>query len=125
MVRWMKGLWNKVKYYLIGLIAGILNGFFGSGGGLLVVPMLQALKLEPKQSHATSIAIILPLSVISAVVYYMKGVRFDLPDFITVTISGLIGAIAGSFLLMRLKNKWLRKIFAIIMIVSAIRILLK
>ncbi|WMJ23792.1 sulfite exporter TauE/SafE family protein [Paludicola sp. MB14-C6] len=121
----MKQIIIKTKYYLVGFIAGLLNGFFGAGGGLLVVPMLQALEVEPRKAHATSIAIILPLSILSTVIYFMKGIRFDPASFLTITSAGIVGAIAGSFLLMRLKNRWLRKIFAIIMIVSAIRILMK
>ena len=50
------------KCILVGSLAGILNGLFGAGGGLVLVPFFTHwLKLEEKQAFATSIAVILPL----------------------------------------------------------------
>ena len=49
-----------VKSALTGIISGFINGFFGGGGGMIVVPMLiNLLGFSPKQAHATSIAVIL------------------------------------------------------------------
>lgn len=113
------------KYGVLGFIAGVLNGIFGAGGGLLVVPMLESQELEPKKAHATSIAIILPLSVVSAVMYLAGGVAVDWGELGIVLPLGLVGAAAGSFLLMKLQNKLLKKLFGVVMIVSAVRILLR
>lgn len=58
---------NKILPCIIGIITGIANGFLGSGGGTVVVPCLEKfMKTEPHKAHATAIAIILPLTVISA-----------------------------------------------------------
>lgn len=116
---------KKIKLYIVGVISGLLNGLFGAGGGLLLVPMLEHLGVEPKKAHATSVAIILPLSVLSALFYYLSGVQTDLKDTLFYIIFGLIGAFLGSILLKNIKNKYLKQIFAIIMIISAVRILLK
>lgn len=121
----MKSWFSKIKYWIIGFLAGILNGFFGSGGGLLVVPMLSASDLEQRKAHATSIAIILPLSLISIVIYLIKGIHTDLLQLGIFTAAGAAGAVIGSFLLMKIKNQWMKRIFGIVMIVSAIRLLLK
>ena len=52
---------------LCGAIIGFLNGFFGGGGGIVCVPLLQkVLNLSSKESHATAIAVIFPLSFVSA-----------------------------------------------------------
>lgn len=116
---------KSVKFYLLGFIAGVLNGFFGAGGGLVVVPMLEYAELEPKKSHATSIAIILPLSIISGIMYILNGVEINFQTLLTTVPLGIIGAVAGSFLLPKIKNNWLRKIFALVMIFSAVRLLIK
>lgn len=87
--------------------------------------MLEAAELEPRKSHATSIAIILPLSVMSTVMYLINGVKADVFKLSVTIPFGLLGAILGAFLLLRMKNKWLKKIFGIIMILSAVRILLR
>lgn len=91
----------------------------------MLVPMLEKLDVEPKKAHATSVAIILPLSILSAVFYYMSGIRTDASSTLYYILFGLVGAVAGSFLLKNIKNQYLKKIFAVIMIISAVRILLK
>ena len=60
---------------LSGAVTGILSGFFGGGGGMLVVPALTLImKLTEKQAHATAIAVILPVTVVGAVTYLLRGV---------------------------------------------------
>lgn len=116
---------ETIRFGVIGFLSGILNGIFGAGGGLLVVPMLQSQGIPPKQAHASSIAIIFPLSLISAILYAISGVAMDFTKLWILIPLGILGAIAGSFLLTRLKNQWLKRLFGIVMIVSAIRILLR
>ena len=64
------------KYFkpiVIGLITGVVNGLFGSGGGTIVVPsLIFIIGLEEHVSHATAISIILPLSIISTIIYFNK-----------------------------------------------------
>ena len=57
---------KQIRFLLTGSAAGFLNGLFGAGGGMVVVPMLQRDGLPPERSHATSIAVILPLSIASS-----------------------------------------------------------
>ena len=53
-----------------GLFAGFLNGLFGAGGGMVVVPMLERAGYEEEvKSHAMSVSIILPICVLSAGIY--------------------------------------------------------
>lgn len=116
---------KKLKYGLLGSISGILNGLFGAGGGLLVVPMLESQELSPKQAHATSIAVIFPLSVISAALYFWQGIPVQWEQLEWLLPLGIVGAVAGSFILMKVKNAWLKKIFGVVMIISAIRLLFR
>ena len=60
---------KKFYFYILGAVTGIINGIFGSGGGIIAVPMLDKAGFEPKSSHASSIAITLPLSIVSAIFY--------------------------------------------------------
>lgn len=115
--------YSKVYFYIVGGITGIANGLFGSGGGMLSVPLLENTGLEAKKAHASSIAITLPLSLISTAIYSIKGhINYSLAlKFIPL---GILGAIAGSWLLKRISNKILKKIFGIILIISGIRMLM-
>ena len=115
---------KKKTNFLFGGLCGFLNGLFGSGGGTIAVPCLEKSGLEAKKAHASSVALIFILSVITAVIYFIQGkIDFSLAfDFVP---WGLIGAAAGSVLLKKIPNSLLRRIFGIIIMISAIRILLK
>lgn len=115
---------QRLKYGVLGFLSGILNGLFGAGGGVIAVPLLEKLGVDPKKAHATSIAIILPTSIISAVLYYMNG-NIDLLGAAAYLPTGLIGAGIGALLLKRISVKWLKCVFAGVIIVGAVRMLLR
>lgn len=115
----------KKKLYLIltGVVTGAVNGFFGGGGGMIVVPLLTfLLKTETKKAHATAIAIILPISVVSAIVYFFKG-SFDFSAGIPSGIGVVAGGIAGAWLLGKLSSKLITRIFAVVMLAAGIKLL--
>jgi len=106
----------------IGLISGLLNGLFGSGGGIAAVPLLERAGVEVKKSHATSVALILVLSVASTVMYALKG-KLDVSTALAFIPSGLVGALIGSFLLKKTPNSVLRRVFGVVILASAVRML--
>ncbi len=100
---------------LTGAAAGIVNGLFGGGGGMIVVPMLSGLlKFESKKAHATAILIILPLSIVSGILYFVFG-NFNMSAGIPVIIGTLVGGGLGAFLLSKLSAKWVVYLFCVIM----------
>lgn len=121
----------KTKHYqkvvlllLSGAIVGFLNGFLGGGGGMIVVPILQkVLGLTSKESHATAIAIIFPLSLISASIYVYNGV-IDSYLLVLIGIGVVLGGIFGSLMLKILPEKIIKLIFVLIMLSSGIRMIL-
>jgi uncharacterized membrane protein YfcA len=108
---------------VFGGIAGVLNGLFGSGGGVAAVPLLEAGGLPAKKAHATSVAAILIISVASVAAYGARGV-LDVSATLPLIPWGILGAAVGAFLLNGINNDLLRRIFGIIIAVSALRILL-
>ena len=65
---------ETVLYALTGLLAGLLSGFLGSGGGMAAAPMFMGpLKLPPERALATSIFLLLPLCALSAFFYGRQG----------------------------------------------------
>ncbi|MDF2566737.1 MAG: hypothetical protein K0R90_193 [Oscillospiraceae bacterium] len=113
---------KKWYYYILGLVAGVLNGLFGSGGGVVVVPMLEKAEFEQKKAHATSIAIILFLSIISTVLYLINK-NFDFTKALIYLPGGFVGAAVGAIALKKISNDLLRRIFGAIIVISAIRML--
>jgi len=119
---------NSKKYNIFavitGIVAGLINGVFGGGGGMIVVPMLTyLLKRQEKNAHATAILIILPLSIVSGLFYVSFG-NFNLNAGIPVMIGVVAGGILGALCLCKLSSKWLAVIFSIIMAAAGIKMLL-
>lgn len=110
-----------IKKIVTGCFSGFLNGFLGSGGGTVVVPALEYLhKVEEHKAHATAILIILPLSIISTFVYLKSG-YIEITSALKVGGGSIIGSIIGAKLLNKLSSGMLRKIFGLILIIAAIR----
>ena len=107
-----------------GALVGVLNGMLGAGGGMLVVPMLKKLGLEQTKSHATAVAVIFPLSVLSTAAYLLLG-HFELGQAVVYLLPGAAGALLGALLLSKIPAPWLRKIFACFMIWAGIRMVMK
>lgn len=106
-----------------GLLVGFLNGFFGGGGGMIVVPLLIWIGLADKQAHATAIFTILPISVASSIVYFLNNsIQFDNLAFTSLGFT--IGGIFGALLLKKLNNNVIRILFSLIMIGVGIKIIL-
>ena len=63
-------MWKKI---VIGILAGIINGLFATGGGMILVPaFIYVLKMEDKESRATSAFCILPMVLTSSIFYYQS-----------------------------------------------------
>jgi uncharacterized membrane protein YfcA len=113
-----------LKYALIGLVTGMANGMFGSGGGTIAVPsMVHLLGAKEHRAHATAISVILPLTIVSSVLYISKGFA-DWGLTLKVTAGGLAGGYIGAKLLNICPENILRKIFAIFMAAAGIRMII-
>lgn len=75
--------------------------------------------IEAKKSHATAVALILPISVVSAVIYLFKA-DIMVKSVLITSAGGIIGGIAGAFLLGKVSNNIIHKTFGIFMIISAV-----
>jgi hypothetical protein len=115
---------NKILGALGGVIIGIMNGLLGAGGGMLAVPMLKKFGLDQTRAHATAVAVIFPLSILSAAAYLYLG-RFELGDAAVYLLPGIAGALAGALLLAKIPQTWLRKIFACFIIWAGIRMVMR
>lgn len=103
-----------------GVAVGALNGLLGAGGGMITVPVLEALGAKGKKSHATSLAIIVPLSLISAGVYWWRG-WFSPMDALPYLPGGLLGAALGGWLLDRLNTGWIKLAFGLLLLWAGFR----
>lgn len=113
-----------MKEGIIGAFTGFLNGIFGSGGGSLAVPALEKFSnMKAHKAHATTIAIILPLSIISMFIY-LKDVDINVLDILSICLGGMVGGFIGAKTLKKVPTKWLHKIFGAFMLAGAWRMIL-
>lgn len=116
---------RKLYFYILGIITGLANGLFGSGGGIIAVPMLKKSGMSTKESHATSIALTLTLSIVSCFFYVRNSGNIILSDSLRLIPLGLAGAVTGGFIMKKISPKYLKKIFGLILIISGIRLFMK
>ena len=119
----MKALkkFDKTIKIVLGLVIGTVNGFFGSGGGIIAVQAMEKLGVEQKKAHATSLLVILPLSIASAVIYFLSGsVSFEGSTWFLLG-GACAGGLVGALLLDKLKGEWVNAIFTLLIIASGIR----
>lgn len=109
---------------IMALLTGFLNGFFGSGGGMIAVPILEKLELSAEEAHSTSILIILPLAMLSGFLY-LRSDAFKITDTLPYIPGGIAGALFGGWLMSRLDAKYLRKIFGVVILIAAGRLMFK
>ena len=106
---------------IFGVAVGAANGLFGGGGGMIAVPALTLLGVPSKKAHATAIAIILPLSLISGAVYLAKGAAD--PSVILPSCAGVfVGGIVGALLLKKINSRGLSLLFYALMIAAGLKL---
>ncbi len=112
----------KKKGLLWGTVVGFLNGFFASGGGIVAVLILKSFfKVDETKSHATSLAIILPLTIAGLVVYTVGGYS-DMSVIIKTAVGASLGALLGAKLLSKLPPDYIRLGFGAVMVIASVKL---
>ncbi len=113
-----------VMLLIIGLAAGVLGGLVGIGGGIIIVPgLIYLLAFSQKEAQGTSLGILLlPIGILGVWQYYKAG-YVDMRVVWLVAIGFLAGSYFGSKIALALPQETVKKIFAILMIVVAIKMI--
>lgn len=120
----MKKFKDKIWLILCGFAIGMVNGFFGGGGGMICVPLLEkVLKIDNKKSHSTALAVMLPIALFSIIVYLIK-VSIDWHLFGFVGAGFVVGGAIGAILLKQLNGKIVRIVFIFVVLAAGIRLLI-
>lgn len=116
---------KKWQILLFGALIGVINGFFGGGGGMVVVPLLNKMfGLEQKKAQATALFVILPISLVSTIVYLCyNSIAFSSGWPVIVGI--VAGGVVGAKLLNKLNNKVVKYIFIFFMLLGGIVMLFR
>jgi len=109
---------------LVGIAAGMLGGLVGVGGGIIIVPALvYFVGMNQHSAQGTSLALImLPVGILGVLQYYKSG-NVDFRIVGILAIGFFIGSFFGSKLALSLPQETIKKVFAVLMIVIAIKML--
>jgi len=107
---------NKI---IIGILAGITCGLFGTGGGMILVPsFVYILKINPKRARATSLCCMLAMVIASSVFYYQKN-YINLKTGLLCAVGGIVGGILGAKLLKKVPDYILKVVFIVFLLYAS------
>lgn len=115
---------SGIMKFLAGLGIGAVNVTLGAGGGMLTVPLYKKMGMSQKQAQTNAVATILPITIISAVIYLLNG-SVAISDTYIYLIPGLVGSALGTFVIKKTSNKFLTVVFALFMIWAGVRLFFK
>ena len=117
-------LFTIILLILIGFTAGVLSGLVGIGGGIIVVPALVLiLGFSQQEAQGTSLGLLLlPIGILAVINYYNQG-YIDVKVVAIMCLAFIIGGWAGSKLALQLPELTLKRIFAILLFYTGIKML--
>ena len=113
----------EALFLAIGLVAGVLSGLFGIGGGILIIPALIFFAAFPtKMALGTSLgAMLLPVGLLGAYAYYQAG-NLNIKASILIALGLFFGAWVGAKLAHAIPASSLQRMFAVFIVLMAIRL---
>ena len=112
-----------VIFTVIGLVAGVLSGLFGIGGGILIIPSLIFFaNFHTKLALGTSLgAMLLPVGLLGAYAYYQQG-NIDVRASLLIGLGLFMGAYIGAKLAHAIPGATLQRMFAVFIVLMAVRL---
>lgn len=122
-----KRLSPAVRYPLLalgGAAGGFLNGFLGSGGGIVLIFAMTYLcdGIDTRERFSTAVASVLPMSAVSALMYIRSG-SLSVGELARLLISGALGGAFGAFIMDKIPPTILKLIFSALMVFAGIRMM--
>ncbi|MDE7296680.1 MAG: sulfite exporter TauE/SafE family protein [Clostridia bacterium] len=113
---------KNIKLLGGGALTGAANGLFGGGGGMIAVPVLEKSGMGALFAHATAIAVILPVCLVSGAVY-LWFVPIPISQLLPIALGMTAGGLLGARLLPAVSAAGVTYIFAVLMLAAGVRLL--
>lgn len=116
---------QNITYILIGLLAGLVGGFFGLGGGIVLIPaFIYLFGMTQHQAQGTALATMVPpITLLAAIRYYYAGnVKLQLALF--ACIGFFMGGLLGAHLVQNVPDLLLKRLFGCVMLFIAVKMIL-
>ena len=112
-----------MKNKMIGIVAGLISGLFGAGGGMILVPAFSIInKKDEKKARATSLCCMLAMVIASSFFYY-KNNYINWNSGLLCAIGGIFGGYIGAIILKKVPDYILKILFTIFILYYAYRML--
>jgi len=113
---------------LAGSAAGLLNGLLGAGGGIVLVLIFASLMPSEEESavkdrFAAALTVMFPVALLSTLLYFKNG-HVDTVVLPKMLLPAMAGGASGALLMDRFRSGFLRKLFAIVVIIAGINMLI-
>ena len=112
--------WRKLISFPLGLVAGVMSGLLGIGGGIVMVPVLHLLMALPFKSSIATSNFMMGLTALPALSGFVARGQLDLFIAVPLAAGVLLGANLGSRLLPRIRTGLLKMIFAGLLLITAV-----
>jgi uncharacterized protein len=120
----MTDMTGILLYLLLGLVAGVMSGLIGIGGGTIIVPALVFLfGLSQHKAQGTTLALLVPpIGLLAAWTYYKQG-SVDLRIAILICIGFFLGGLFGAKIATRLSNVVLERVFGVALLLISLKMI--
>jgi uncharacterized membrane protein YfcA len=118
------GSGNAFLFIFTGLLAGLLSGLIGIGGGTIIIPILVIFfGLSQKMAQGTTLALLVPpIGILAAWIYYKEGF-VNLPIAALICVGFVFGGLIGAKFAINLSNQTLERIFGIALLIISLKMI--
>lgn len=114
--------YKNAALYLSGLCAGAVNGLFGAGGGMLLVPLLGISSLSEDEVFPSCVAIILPICLVS-LLFALQGSPFSWNNALPYLLGSFFGGLIATALAHKIPTLWLHRLLGVFILWGGVRYL--
>lgn len=113
-----------LPYILLGVVAGILSGLIGIGGGIIIIPALVfVFGFSQHMAQGTTLALLVPpIGLLAALMYYKQGF-VDVKAALYICVGFVLGSFFGARFAMGLSGIVLEKIFGVALLIIALKMI--
>ena len=109
----------------LSFLSGAINGFVGTGGGILIIFLLKMMtKNEQKSNLTTALLSVIPISIVGSFAYFKAG-SVDFSVLKLALLPALFGGLCGAILMDKIKTGWLNLIFGSLVVYSGINMIVR
>ena len=110
-------------FVILGLAGGMLSGALGVGSGIVFVPILASVFMLPQKSaQGTALAVMAPMALLGVMRYrYNLSIEINVMMVVLLVLGAVVGVLVGTAVIDYVPGHWLRKVFAVFMVIVAVR----